>query len=187
MIFTETELSGAWIIDIERHSDERGFFARTWCRREFEEHGLSTDLAQCSTSFSARAGTLRGMHFQRPPHDEVKLVRCTAGAIWDVIIDLRPHSPTYRRWQGFELGAASHRTLYVPRGFAHGFQTLCDETEVAYQISTFHVPAASAGLRHDDPAFTIAWPLPVTVISGRDVSWPDYAPTEQAAMLHPAE
>src|ERR1700730_9346835 len=117
MIFSETELSGAWIIDMERHSDDAGFFARTWCRREFEEHGLSTDLAQCSTSFSARAGTLRGMHFQRPPHDEVKLVRCTAGAVWDVIIDLRPRSPTYRRWQAFELGAASHRSLYVPRGF----------------------------------------------------------------------
>lgn len=182
MIFTPTRLAGAYLVDIERRSDERGFFARSWCRNEFAAHGLVTDLAQCSLSYSARRGTLRGMHFQRQPHDEVKLVRCTAGALWDVIIDLRPDSPTYRQWQGFELSADNHRSLYVPRGFAHGFQTLRDDTEANYQISAFHEPAAASGLRHDDPAFAIAWPLPVSVISTRDLGWPDFAPGAAATL-----
>jgi dTDP-4-dehydrorhamnose 3,5-epimerase len=178
MIFTPTRLDGAWLVDIEPRRDDRGFFARSWCRREFAEHGLSAELAQCSISCSARAGTLRGMHFQRPPYDEAKLVRCIAGAIWDVIIDLRPLSPSFRCWQGFELDAAGRRSLYVPQGFAHGFQTLRDDTEIFYQISAFHEPAAASGLRHDDPAFAIAWPLPVTAVSARDLGWPDF-PTRQ--------
>jgi len=174
MLFTPTRLADAWIVDIEQRHDERGFFARSWCREEFAAHGLVAELAQCNLSGSSRRGTVRGMHFQQPPHDEAKLVRCTAGAIWDVIIDLRLDSPTFEAWQGFQLTAASHRSLYVPPGFAHGFQTLQDDTEVAYQMSVAHVPEAAAGLRHDDPAFAIPWPLPVSVISARDLSWPDY-------------
>ena len=174
MIFTPTRLRGAVLVDIERREDERGFFARTWCAREFAEHGLSTELAQCSLSYSARSGTVRGMHFQRPPHEEDKLVRCGRGRIWDVVIDLRPASPTFRQWQGFELSAANRRALYVPKGFAHGFQTLADDTEVAYQISAFYAPEAADGVRHDDPAFAIAWPRPVTALSPRDRAWPDF-------------
>jgi dTDP-4-dehydrorhamnose 3,5-epimerase len=175
MIFTKTSLPGVVLVDIERQSDERGFFARTWCRREFAEQGLVAELAQASLSNTARAGTLRGLHLQRPPHGETKLVRCTAGIIWDVVVDLRPHSPTFRRWQGFELDAGSRRSLYVPEGFAHGFQTLCDDCEVSYQISAFHAPDAASGYRYDDPAFAIRWPLPVSVVSARDRAWPDFA------------
>ena len=174
MLFTPTRLADACLVDIERRHDERGFFARSWCREEFAAQGLIAELAQCSLSLSPQRGTLRGMHLQRAPHDEAKLVRCTAGAIWDVIIDLRPDSPTFEQWQGFALTAASHRSLYVPPGFAHGFQTLRNDTEVAYQMSAAHVPEAAAGLRHDDPAFAIPWPLPVSVISARDRAWPDY-------------
>jgi dTDP-4-dehydrorhamnose 3,5-epimerase len=176
MIFHETSLAGAFVVEIEPHADERGFFARTWCRRELAERGLDTDIAQTSLSFNKAKGTLRGMHYQRPPHEEVKLVRCTRGAVWDVIIDLRPASPTYRSWEGFELTAENRRQLYIPKGFAHGFQTLADATELHYQISAFHAPEAAAGLRHDDPAFGIRWPLPVAVISERDRAWPDFAP-----------
>ena len=175
MIFRETALPGVLLVDVERRTDERGFFARTWCRREFAERGLVADFAQASLSYSAHAGTLRGLHFQRPPHQETKLVRCTTGAIWDVVVDVRPSSPTFRRWQGFELDAESRRSLYVPKGFAHGFQTLTDDCEVSYQISTFHAPEAAAGHRYDDPAFAISWPRPVTVISARDRAWPDFA------------
>ncbi len=174
MRFTATSLAGAVLVDIERHEDERGFFARTWCAREFAAHGLCADLAQCSLSRSARAGTLRGMHFQRPPHAEAKLVRCLVGAVWDVVIDLRRDSPSYGRWQGFELAAADRRALYVPPGFAHGHQALSDGAELFYMISAFYEPAAAAGLRHDDPAFAMSWPLPVAVISERDRSWPDF-------------
>jgi dTDP-4-dehydrorhamnose 3,5-epimerase len=177
MIFKETGLEGAYLIEMEPHADERGFFARAWCRREFEERGLDTGIAQTSVSFNTARGTLRGMHFQLHPHEEVKLVRCTAGAIWDVIIDLRPASSTYRRWEGFELTQQNRRQLYIPKGFAHGFQTLADATEVHYQISEFYAPGASSGFRHDDPAFAIRWPLPVAVISERDLSWPNFAET----------
>jgi dTDP-4-dehydrorhamnose 3,5-epimerase len=175
MIFHETSLAGAFLLEMERHEDERGFFARAWCRREFEAHGLDPAIAQTSVSFNRLKGTLRGMHCQHPPHEEVKLVRCTRGAIWDVIIDLRPRSPTYRRWEGFELSEENGSELYIPKGFAHGFQTLADATEVHYQISEFHAPGAAAGFRHDDSAFAIPWPLAVSVIAERDRSWPDFA------------
>jgi dTDP-4-dehydrorhamnose 3,5-epimerase len=174
MLFAATQLHGAWLIEIEPREDDRGFFARTWCRRELAEHGLDTEIAQESISYNRRRGTLRGLHFQRPPHEETKIVRCARGAISDVIVDLRPHSPTFLRWQAFELTAANHRALYIPKGFAHGFQTLSDDGEVAYQISAFHVPEAAGGYRYDDAAFGVAWPLPVTVISERDRGWPAF-------------
>jgi dTDP-4-dehydrorhamnose 3,5-epimerase len=174
MHFRKTALHGVRLIELEPATDERGFFARTFCIREFAEHGLETGYPQHSISFTARAGSLRGMHFQRPPHEETKLIRCIKGAIHDVLIDLRADSPTYRRWEAYELTADNRRQLYVPAGIAHGFQTLLPDTEVSYLISAFHVPAAAAGLRHDDPAFAIAWPLPVADISARDRSWPDF-------------
>ncbi|HZT46575.1 MAG TPA: dTDP-4-dehydrorhamnose 3,5-epimerase family protein [Hyphomicrobiaceae bacterium] len=175
MLFRETGLHGVRLIELEPATDERGFFARTFCVREFAAHGLETSYPQHSISFTRRAGSLRGMHFQRPPHEETKLVRCIRGAIHDVLIDLRPGSPTYRRWEAYELTAENRRQLYVPGGFAHGFQTLAPDTEVSYLINAFHVPGAAAGLRHDDPAFSIAWPLPVADISARDRAWPDFA------------
>ena len=174
MRFEETKLCGAWLIEAEPAHDERGFFARTFCAREYGERGLTTQFVQNSTSHSNARGTLRGMHFQRAPHAEVKVVSCLKGALWDVIIDLRPESPTYRRWQGFELSAANQRQLYIPAGFAHGFQTLCDDTRAGYLISAFYVPQAAAGVRYDDPAFGIDWPLPASVISEKDRSWPDF-------------
>lgn len=176
MQFRPTTFHGAWLIELEPIRDDRGFFARTFCVREFKARGLDASFPQHSTSFSAKRGTVRGMHFQRPPHDEVKLVRCISGRIWDVIVDVRPESPTCGRWQGFELTAAGRTQLYIPSGFAHGFQTLTDDVEVNYLISKEHVPAAAAGFRHDDPAFKIDWPLPVSVISDRDRSWPPFVP-----------
>lgn len=184
MIFTPTRLAGLWLVEIEPRADERGHFARTWCAREFAAHGLDTRLAQASLSFNRRRGTVRGMHFQRPPHAEVKLVRCTRGAIRDVALDLRPDSPTHGRWQGFDLTAANGAALYIPEGFAHGFQTLEPDTEVFYQISEFYAPAASDGVRWDDPAFDIAWPLPVSCLSPRDAAWPDYH-AERAPLREP--
>lgn len=174
MIFTETRLAGAWILDIERRDDERGFFARTYCQREFEQHGLSPRIVQTNVSYSRRKGTLRGMHYQAPPYAEAKLVRCTRGALYDVIIDLRPGSPTYRQWIGVELTADNYRTLFVPEGFAHGFYTLVDDVEVMYYVSQFHTPEAERGVRWDDPAFAIIWPGPVTTISAKDSRWPDF-------------
>jgi len=175
MRFTETSLCGAWLIDLEPVRDHRGFFARTFCMRELAEHGLETSFVQHSTSHSAVKGTLRGMHFQRAPHSEVKVVRCLKGAIWDVIIDLRADSPTYRRWQGFELTDENHRQLYIPAGLAHGFQTLRDDVEVGYLISAYYTPAAGNGIRYDDPAFGIDWPLPIASISEADKKWPDFS------------
>jgi dTDP-4-dehydrorhamnose 3,5-epimerase len=174
MIITPTRLVDARVIDIEPKPDERGFFARSWCRRELAAHGIDADIAQESISYNRLSGTLRGLHFQLPPHEEAKIVRCTRGAIFDVIVDLRPRSPTYRQWEGFHLNAENRRALYVPKGFAHGFQTLADDTELFYQISSFHAPGAAAGLRYNDPAFAIVWPLPVSVISERDRSVPDF-------------
>jgi dTDP-4-dehydrorhamnose 3,5-epimerase len=175
MRFTETELPGAYVLDLEPHGDERGFFARVWCEDELRDHGLTPVLAQCSISRNTHAGTLRGMHYQRAPHEEAKLVRCTSGAIYDVIVDLRAGSGTFAQWVGVELDAASGRALYVPEGFAHGFQTLVDETDVLYMISTRYAPAASTGVRWDDPAFAIAWPeADERVISDRDRAWPDF-------------
>jgi dTDP-4-dehydrorhamnose 3,5-epimerase len=172
--FLETDLDGARLIDPEPAHDERGFFSRTFCAREFAAQGLETIFVQHSLSSSSRRGTLRGMHFQRPPHGEVKLVECARGAIWDVIIDLRPASPSFGRWQAFELNDENRRQLYIPKGFAHGFQSLSDAAEVRYLISEFYEPSAASGVRHDDPAFAIPWPLPVTAISPKDKDWPDY-------------
>lgn len=174
MIFGATGVDGAWLIDIEPKEDERGFFARVWCRQELAAQGLDIEVAQESISWNRHRGTVRGLHFQRPPHAETKIVRCARGAIFDVIVDLRPRSPTFLRWEAFELTAADHRAIYIPKGLAHGFQALTDDTEVAYQISAFHVPEAAAGFRYDDPAFGVRWPLPVTMISERDLSWPAF-------------
>ena len=176
MLFTKTRLDGAWLIEPEPIRDSRGWFARTFCEREFGEHGLETRFVQHSTSQNVSRGTLRGMHFQTAPHAEVKLVHCLKGAIYDVIIDLNPGSPTYRQWQSFELSAANMRQLYIPKGFAHGFQTLEDASEIGYLISEFYAPDASTGVRWDDPTFAIQWPLPVTVMSDKDKAWPDFKP-----------
>lgn len=175
MIFTETELGGAFILDLEQREDDRGFFARSWDENEFRDHGLNPSIVQCNVSFNHHAGTLRGMHFQNAPHAEAKLIRCTLGAILDVIIDLRPDSPTFKRWIGVELTEENRRSLYVPEGFAHGYQTLADRTETFYQVSEFYAPGAEGGVRYDDPAFAIEWPREVTVISPKDASWPDFA------------
>jgi dTDP-4-dehydrorhamnose 3,5-epimerase len=174
MLFTKTGLESAFIVDVERHEDERGFFARSWCAREFEAHGLNPRLVQCNVSRNRVKGTLRGMHYQVAPHREAKLVRCTAGAVHDVIIDLRPESPTCRRHFGMVLCAENHRALYVPEGFAHGYLTLEDNSEVFYQMSEFHEAAAARGVRWNDPAFGISWPAEVRVISDRDRGYPDY-------------
>lgn len=176
MRFQETSLAGTWLIGAEPARDTRGFFSRTFCLREFAVHGLETRYVQHSTSYSAVRGTIRGLHFQQPPHAEVKVVRCLKGAVWDVIIDLRPQSPTFRRWQCFELSADNGNQIYVPKGFAHGFQTLTDGAEVSYLISEFYVPVAAAGVRYNDPAFDIEWPLPVTAISEKDNAWPIFSP-----------
>jgi dTDP-4-dehydrorhamnose 3,5-epimerase len=175
MIFAETRLAGAYTIDLERIEDERGFFARLWCAREFAEHGLTTEVSQSSVAFNRVEATLRGMHWQVAPHAEVKLVRCTQGAIHDVIVDLRLGSVTFGEWVGVELSADNRRTLYVPEGFAHGYQTLVADTEVWYQMSAAHAPDAARGFRWDDPRFGIQWP-PASrrVISDRDRSWPDF-------------
>jgi dTDP-4-dehydrorhamnose 3,5-epimerase len=173
MKFTKTRLADAVLIEPDRHADERGFFARVYCADTFAAEGLATDYPQVNHSHNAAKGTLRGMHFQRAPHGEVKLVRCVKGAIHDVIVDLRPRSPSYGAWQGFDLTATNGRTLYVPAGFAHGFQTLQDDTDVTYQVSHRYTPGAEGGLRWDDPGVGIAWPLPVAVISAKDAAWPD--------------
>ncbi len=174
MIFVETMLKGAFIIEIEKREDHRGFFARSWCQREFTEHGLNPHPVQTNVSFSKKKGTLRGMHYQISPYEESKLVRCTRGAIYDVIIDLRPDSPTYRKWVGVELTPDSYRMLYVPEKFAHGFQTLEDDTEVTYQVTQFYTPGSERGIRWNDPVFNIQWPLDVQVISDKDRDCPDY-------------
>lgn len=171
MIFTETKLKGAFVIDLELRTDNRGGFARTFCAQEFEAHGLKPTVAQCNLSFNYEAGTLRGMHYQLSPAAETKLVRCTKGAIYDVIIDLRPDSPTYMQHFGVELTADDRRALYVPELFAHGYQALTDDAEVVYQVGEFYTPGYERGLRYDDPAFNIQWPLPVTVISEKDAAW----------------
>jgi dTDP-4-dehydrorhamnose 3,5-epimerase len=174
VIFTAMTLPGAFLIELERQEDERGFFARSWCRREFEAYGLDTRVAQCNVSFNRARGTLRGMHYQADPYGEVKLIRCTAGAIYDVIIDLRAGSPTFMRWEATELTATNRRTLYVPEGFAHGFQTLEDNTEVFYQMSQLYAPERARGVRWDDPAFNIKWPPADRVVSERDKNYPDF-------------
>lgn len=174
MIFTPTALPGAFVLEPERREDHRGFFARVWCHRELEEHGLPSRVVQVNVGFTLRRGGLRGLHFQLAPKQEVKVVRCTMGALYDVIVDLRVDSPTYRQWLGVELTAQSRRMLYVPAGYAHGYQTLTDNTEMYYQTSEDYTPELARGVRYDDPAFGIAWPLPVTSISDADRSWPDF-------------
>jgi dTDP-4-dehydrorhamnose 3,5-epimerase len=171
--FLPTPVAGTCLVEPERQADDRGFFARTWCAREFAEHGLEPALSQCSVSYNHRRGTLRGLHYQAPPFAEVKLVRCTRGAVYDVAVDLRPDSPTYLRWVGVELTAENGRALYLPRGVAHGFYALADATEVAYQISTAYEPSAARGVRWDDPLLGVGWPGPVAVITPRDRGYPD--------------
>lgn len=171
MRFIPAPLAGAYLIEPEPIADERGFFARTWCRNEFAENGLNPGLVQCNISYNKTRGTLRGMHYQQAPHAEAKLVRCTQGGIFDVIIDLRPDSGTFTRWFGTELTAENRKALYVPEGFAHGFITLRDDTEVLYQMSEFFHAECAAGVRWDDPAFSIRWPAEVKVISERDKSY----------------
>ncbi|MDP9015019.1 MAG: dTDP-4-dehydrorhamnose 3,5-epimerase family protein [Pseudomonadota bacterium] len=171
MIFTESPLRGAYLIDMTRMEDERGFFARSFCADEFAARGLATHMSQCSVSFNAKKATLRGLHFQASPHDEEKLVRCTGGALFDVIVDLRPESPTRLGWFGAELTAANRRALYIPKGFAHGFLSLADDTEVFYMISVPHAAGFAKGLRWNDPALAIRWPMQPAVISKRDAEY----------------
>jgi dTDP-4-dehydrorhamnose 3,5-epimerase len=176
MKFIETELKGAFLIDPEPLEDERGFFARTWCRKEFEQHGLNPDWVQCNISYNKRKGTLRGMHYQVAPYAEAKLVRCTMGAIYDVIIDLRPDSKTYRQWISAELSAENRKMIYMPQGFAHGFQTLLDNTEVFYQMSEFYAPGYARAIRWNDPQVKIRWPEAERTISEKDQKIEDFVP-----------
>jgi dTDP-4-dehydrorhamnose 3,5-epimerase len=172
MKFATTEIAGLWAVRLEPHEDARGSFARIFCREEFAAHDLVVDFVQASLSVTRLAGTLRGMHYQRPPHAEVKLVRCVRGAIHDVVADLRPASPSYMRWQAFELDQSGDLSLYIPTGCAHGFQTLADDAVVLYQMSAAYAPAYADGFRFDDPALKIAWPRPITSIADKDLAWP---------------
>ena len=175
MIFEETDFKGVYLIEIEPIADERGFFARSFCRKEFEAHGLNPSVSQCNVSYNRRKGTLRGMHYQVAPHAEAKLVSCLSGSIYDVVIDLRPNSATYRKWLAVELRAHDlEKMIYVPEGFAHGFQTLEADTKVFYQISAFYEPGSARGIRWDDPAFSIRWPQGPRIVSERDKSYPDF-------------
>ncbi len=174
MKFTTTDLPGVFVIEVEPNTDDRGLFARTYCREEFARHGLCTEWPQCNVSFNTKAGTLRGLHWQAPPHEEVKLVRCTAGAAFDVVADLRPNSPAYRKWWAVEITAVNRRAIYIPAGCAHGFQTLVDRTELFYQMSASFIPEAARGARWDDPSFGIEWPpCGERIIAVRDRTFPD--------------
>lgn len=173
MIFTELPLKGAFVIEMELKADERGFFATSWSKQEFIRRELDSELHECNVSFNKVQGTIRGMHYQAEPHGQTKLVRCTKGSIFDVIIDLRPDSPTFKRWEGFELSEDNRRMLYIPRGFAHGFQSIRDSSEILYQMSQPFNASAGRGVRWNDPAFAIEWPMPLTVISPRDRDYPD--------------
>ncbi|WP_447979310.1 dTDP-4-dehydrorhamnose 3,5-epimerase [Candidatus Nitrospira bockiana] len=181
MIFTRTEIPGAYLIDVEPREDERGMFARTWCAGEYEAHGLNPRIVQCSVSYTKARGTLRGMHYQVPPRAEAKLVRCTRGAIFDVIIDLRAGSPAFSKHLAVILTAENRRMLYVPEGCAHGFQTLEDHTEVFYQMSEVYAPACARGVRWDDPAFGIRWPAGDPILSERDRTFPDFPDPSSAS------
>jgi dTDP-4-dehydrorhamnose 3,5-epimerase len=172
LIFKETTLSGAYVIEPEKIGDDRGYFARVWCKKELQQHGLKGDIAQSNVGFSHRKGTLRGLHFQKSPHAEVKIVRCTRGSIFDVIVDLRPDSPTYKGWFGVELNEENSRMIYVPEGFAQGYMTLADNTEMNYHTSEFYNPEAASGVRYNDVAIGIRWPMAPTIISPQDCSWP---------------
>jgi dTDP-4-dehydrorhamnose 3,5-epimerase len=175
MIFTELALKGVYLIEPERREDERGFFDRTFCIEEFSAHGLDPAVAQCNVSYNRRRGTLRGLHYQAPPYAEAKLVRCTAGAVFDVVVDIRPSSPTFKRWLGVELSAENRKMLYIPESFAHGFQTLEDHTELFYQMSKAYVPPAGRGIRWNDSTLAISWPLSHPIISTRDATLPSWA------------
>jgi dTDP-4-dehydrorhamnose 3,5-epimerase len=175
VIFTESPLAGAFVIDMERREDERGFFARTWCKQELEKQGLVSDLHQINVSYNHRKATIRGMHYQVMPYREVKIFRCGRGAIWDVIIDLRPSSPTFLKWFAVELTAENRRQLYVPKDFAHGYQTLVDDTEVYYSVSELYAPESERGIRWNDPHFAIRWPMTAEpTLSLKDRTWPDF-------------
>ena len=174
MKYVSTILPDVWIVDLERQVDERGYFARSWCEKEFGDQGLNPRLVQCSISFNLRRGTLRGMHYQAAPHAEVKLVRCTRGAVYDVVLDLRPNSPTFTRWMAVELSADNGRAVYIPEDCAHGFQTLTDEAEVFYQMSEVYHPESAHGVRWDDPAFAIQWPGDDKIVSSRDTAFPSF-------------
>ena len=174
MKFTETPLSGAYVIDLDTIEDERGFFARSWCKKEFASHNLDSNLVQCNISFNKNKGTLRGMHYQERPYSETKLVRCTQGAIYDVIIDLRANSPTFRAWYAVELTATNRKMLFIPEDFAHGFLTLEDNTEVMYQMSEYYNPGYARGIRWNDPVFSIPWPVDNAIISDRDRAYTDF-------------
>ncbi len=182
MIFKETKLSGAFIIELEPIRDNRGFFSRVWCQNEFEAHDLVTHFVQANITVSPQQGTLRGLHYQIAPHQEVKLVRCTQGAIFDVIIDLRPDSPTYMRWLELELSASNRKMIYIPGGFAHGYQTLANDTEVFYQVAQFYAPQYERGIRWNDPAFEIKWPeTEAVILSQKDKNWSDFSIQEATA------
>ncbi|KHD05766.1 dTDP-4-dehydrorhamnose 3,5-epimerase [Candidatus Thiomargarita nelsonii] len=176
MRFITTPLVGAYTIELEGKGDERGFFARFFCKKEFEQLSLATDFVQINNSLSAKKGTLRGMHYQLPPASEVKLIRCIQGALYDAIIDIRPDSPTYRQWFGVELTSNNRKMLYVPQGFAHGFITLEDNTELLYLVSSYYEPQAERGIRYNDPLFAIDWPVEPVVVSDKDRNWPDFNP-----------
>ncbi len=171
MIFTETKLSGAYVIEMEKCEDERGFFARTWDSDVFKKKGLNPNLVQCNVSFNIEKGTVRGMHFQKSPHEEDKIVRCAKGKIFDVIVDLRKDSPTFAEWEGFELSEKNYKMLYIPKGFAHGFQTIEKDSEVFYQMSEYFMPEYASGVMWNDPNFKIVWPLPISTISKKDLSY----------------
>jgi len=174
MRFQETKINGVWIVEPERHEDHRGFFARAWCQKESEAHAISSQIAQINVGFTIEKGGLRGLHFQLPPHEETKTVRCVRGAMFDVAVDLRPNSPTYKQWVGVELSAENHRALCIPEGCAHGCQTLEENTEFLYSTSVLYAAQAARGFRYDDPAFGIAWPLSVSSISDGDRNWPEF-------------
>jgi dTDP-4-dehydrorhamnose 3,5-epimerase len=183
MIFSETPVKGVFLIDLEPIADERGFFARSWCQQEFATHGLSTQVVQCNVSYNRFRHTLRGLHYQVVPHQEAKLVRCVRGALYDVVLDLRPGSSTYLQHVGVELSADNRQAIHVPEGCAHGFLTLTDDTEVLYQMSAAYEAGAARGIRWDDPAFGIRWPAPVVIISQRDRSYPDFSPHQLEEMM----
>ena len=175
MKFTETPVAGAYVIDVNRLGDERGYFGRLWCEKEMADMGLVSQIKQSNVGFSPQKGTLRGLHFQTPPHQEVKMVRCTRGSVFDVVVDLRPDSPTYLKWHGLELNADNGSALYVPEGCATGYLTLEDDSEIYYHTSEFYAPQHATGVRHNDPAFQIEWPdVEISVMSDNDVSWPDF-------------
>ena len=174
MIFKETKLHGAFIIEIQKLTDDRGFFGRTWCKKEFDAHGLNSDVVQANASYNKVKGTLRGMHFQKAPYSETKTIRCVAGSIYDVIIDIRPESPTFKQWIGVELTPQNGLMLYVPEGFAHGFITLEDHTSVHYMVTAYYTPGAEGGVRYDDPVFNIQWPIEPTLVSPKNMAIPPF-------------